>query len=140
MIILKRGEPIVNDKGKNVDLKTAFDLVGLKGILLMLQDSDPTLRLEDLAVSETTQSAIDGAGKLQRLGIADNPAKKAEYLEIVKLGQEAEELMHEFLKANKIYKTFQGKVYDIVCDCGFYVGNPEFPNEEKIPKKAKLLG
>ena len=139
MTILKHGTPITNDSGKNIDFKQAFDMFGLGGILKMLQTNEPNLVLGDLSVSETTQSAIDGQGKLQRLGIADNPELREEYLDIVKLGQEAETLMADFLKTNKINKTYQGKTYDIVTDCGFYVGNPEYANETSIPKKATVL-
>lgn len=139
MTILKRGEPVVNDSGKAIDFKAIFDFAGLEGILKMLQTNEPNLTLADLEVSQTTQSSIDGVEKMKRLGIYDNPELRQEYLEIVRLGQEAEELMASFLKTNKVYKTFKGQKYDIICDCGFYVGNPEFPNADKIPKKAKVI-
>ena len=139
MTILKRGEPIVNDSGKAIDFKAIFDINGLEGVLALLRTNEPNLQLSDLEVSQTTQSAIDGVEKMKRLGVYDNPELRQEYLEWVKLGQEAEEGMADFLKRNKIYKTFNGKVYDIVTDCGFYVGNPEFPNSDKIPKRAKVI-
>lgn len=139
MTILKHGEPIVNDSGKAIDFKASFEMFGLEGILKMLQTNEPSLKLSDLAVSEVTQSAIDGTQKMKRLGIYDNPELRKEYLEIAELGKEAEKLMSDFIKRNKIYKTFAGKKYDVLTDCGFYVGNPEYPDENKIPKKAKVI-
>ena len=139
MTILKRGEPITNESGKIVDFKAIFAIVGIEGILSALQDKEPDLNLEDLVVVSTTQSSVDGVEKMQRLGIYDNPEKRKEYLELVKLGQDAENLMHNFLKSNDINKTYKGTTYDITTDCGFYVGNPEFPNFDKIPKKAKVI-
>lgn len=139
MTILKRGEPIVNNSGKAIDFKAQFDMFGLEGILKMLQINEPNLTLSDLEVSQTTQSALDGVEKMKRLRIYDNPNLRQEYLEIVRLGQEAEKLMADFIKANKIYKTCKGKTYDILTDCGFYVGNPELADENKIPKRAKVI-
>ena len=139
MTILKHGEPIVNDSGKAVDFKGLFGFVGLEGILKALQDKDPDLKLADLEVSQTTQSAIDGVEKMQRLGVYQDDNLRKEYLEIVTLGQDAEKLMADFLETNEIRKTFQGTTYDTITDCGFYVGNPEYPNLDKIPKKAKVL-
>jgi hypothetical protein len=139
MTILKRGEPVVNDSGKAIDFKAIFDFAGLEGILKMLQTNEPSLTLNDLEVSQTTQSSIDGVEKMKRLGVYDSPTLRQEYLEIVKLGQEAETLMADFLKENKVHKTYKGQKYNLICDCGFYVGNPEFPNSDKIPKKAKII-
>lgn len=139
MTILKRGEPIVNDSGKAIDFKAHLDTFGLEGILAMLQKVDPTLTLSDLEVVSTSQSAIDGVEKMKRLGIYDNPDLRQEYLELVKYGQEAERAMSDFIKKNKIYKSYKGTKYDILTDCGFYVGNPEYPDENKIPKKAKVI-
>lgn len=139
MTILKHGQPIVNDSGKAIDFKAIFEIAGLDGILSILQKNEPNLTLADLEVSTTTQSSVDGVEKLKRLGILYNPELKKEYLEIVELGKEAEKLMSEFLERNKIYKTYKGKTYDVITDCGFYVGNPEYPNSDKIPKKAKVI-
>ncbi len=138
MTITKRGEVITNDSGKNIDFKQPYEAFGLNGILQMLQVKEPDLTLEDLAVSETTQSAIDGVGKMDRLGLVTEE-QKSTYLEIVKLGQDAEKLMGDFLMEENVYKTYKGTKYDVITDCGFYVGNPEYPNEDKIPKKAKVV-
>ena len=138
MTISKNGVVITNDSGKNIDFKQPFEAFGLEGILKMLQVKEPDLVLADLTVTETTQSAIDGASKMLRLGLVTEEQKSA-YLEIVKLGQNAEDLMANFLKAEGVYKTFEGTTYNTICDCGFYVGNPGYPNFDKIPKKAEIL-
>ena len=105
----------------------------------MLQKNEPSLTIADLQVSESAQSSIDGQAKLVRLGIADDPALKQEYLEIVKMGQDSEKLMADFLETNSIHRTYKGETYDKYVECGFYVGNPEYKSEKSIPEKATVI-
>ena len=139
MTISKNGVVITNDAGKNIDFKQQFAMFGLEGILKMLQVNEPSLTINDLQISESAQSSIDGQAKLQRLGIEDQPELKQEYLEIVKMGQDAEKLMADFILTNSIHRTYKGDTYDRVVECGFYVGNPEYKSEKSIPEKATIL-